>query len=63
MSTNQIVSHHVNHFVSQNHKVQIDYPITLIDPIWHVQIDKIFFVTSTILKVFFDKWLYGNDFS
>jgi hypothetical protein len=30
MFMNQIISHYVNHFVSQNNKVQIDYQIMLV---------------------------------
>jgi len=41
----------VNHFVNQNNKVQIHYPVTLACPNWIIYIDKVvFFILVNLVK-------------
>ncbi len=49
LSINQIVNHSINHFINQNDKVQIDYPITLASSNQLVQIHMVVFLCTSFL--------------
>jgi hypothetical protein len=52
LSINQIVNHSINHFISQNDKVQIDYSITLAGSNQLFQIDMVVFLTHITFRFF-----------